>query len=334
MSTANDAFPDAQNSTAIESGRAEIDAQTPPTRTNRPWLWLLFLAAVNLLGPFLPIPNAPAALLGTIAFTVVYVGGVIAFALGVARRKLSIGSALIWLGISALAWIAVVYGAFPLVRGAIRATIENGTRPETALRFGYLALLPTLQSLALLCVATFAGSLLARLIRYPNMLGPIGAAVALIDIWGVLFGGIVSQLLTNKATQPIAAKAMTAGPKLGAASAARTGYSIELPAIGVGDFLFIALFLSVLVNLAMNWRTSARLMWVLVSLALLSIQLLPFVPFLPGLLFIGAAAVLPNWKYFIFTREERFALLYSGIFVLILTVGLYFGFSSALAKTK
>jgi hypothetical protein len=166
------------------------------------------------------------------------------------------------------------------------------------------------------------------------MIGPIGAAIALIDIWGVLFGGIVSQLMTNKATQPLAEKAMAAGPKLGAASAARTGFSISLPAIGVGDFLFIALLLSVLVNLAMNWQKSARLMWILVCFALLSIQFLPFFPALPGLLFIGAAAVLPNWKYFTFTRDERFALLYAGIFVLILTIGLYFGFKSMLPTPK
>jgi hypothetical protein len=48
------------------------------------------------------------------------------------------------------------------------------------------------------------------------------------------------------------------------------------------------------------------------------------------LLFIAAAVVLPNWKYFRFTREEQFALLYAGIFVLILTVALYFGFKAAL----
>jgi hypothetical protein len=80
----------------------------------------------------------------------------------------------------------------------------------------------------------------------------------------------------------------------------------------------------------MNWRTSARLMWVFIAFALLSILFLPGVPMLPGLLFIGLAAILPNWKSAKFTREEQFALLYAGIFVLILTVALYFGFKSAL----
>jgi len=105
-----------------------------------------------------------------------------------------------------------------------------------------------------------------------------------------------------------------------------------LPAIGIGDYLFLALFLGVLVRFGMNWRASAIWMWAGVSLALLAIELLPFVPALPGLLFLGLGAVVPNLRYFQFTREERFALLYAGIFVLLLTVGLYFGLTSMLPK--
>ncbi len=277
----------------------------------------------------MPIPSALAAVAGGTLLTLIYVGAVIAFALGIARQKLPVSVALLWLGLSVLVWLGVEYGMWPLVRRAFRAIAENGGAPTASQQMA-LSFTETLQDLALFCGATLAGTLLARLIRHANMIGPIGAAIALIDIWGVLFGGIVSQMLTNKATQPLANKAMTAGPSLGGASRAKTGFSIALPSIGVGDFLFIALLLSVLVNLSMNWRTSARLMWVLVCFALLSIQFLPFFPALPGLLFIGAAAVLPNWKFFTFTREERFALLYAGIFVLLLTVGLYFGFQAAL----
>lgn len=269
--------------------------------------------------------------MGGAALTLVYIGAVIAFALGIARQKLPVARALGWLALSALIWLIIEYGIWPAVRHSFRALAlgHRNVAPILAQQFT-LSATETLQDLALFCGATLAGTLLARLIRYPNMIGPIGAAIALIDIWGVLFGGIVSQLMTNKATQPIAAKAMTAGPKLGAATAKQTGFSVALPNIGVGDFLFIALLLSVLVNLAMNWKGAARLMWVLVCFALLSIQFLPFFPYLPGLLFIGAAAVLPNWKFFTFTREERFALLYAAIFVLILTVGLYFGFKAML----
>src|SRR5687768_13475047 len=55
--------------------------------------------------------------------------------------------------------------------------------------------LSTLTDLVLLTTAMFAGSLVARLIQTPNMLGPVCGVIALIDIWGVLFGGIVMQMM-------------------------------------------------------------------------------------------------------------------------------------------
>ena len=122
---------------------------------------------------------------------------------------------------------------------------------------------------------------------------------------------------------------MAGGPKLGAATAR---FHLQLPDIGIGDYLFLALFLGALVRFGMNWRASALWMWALVSLALLLIILPTGIPALPGLLFLGLGAVLPNLRYFQFTREERFALLYAGVFVLLLTVALYFGLTSMLHK--
>lgn len=294
---------------------------------------LLLLAAINIGGPFLPVPNKAVAVVGGVLLTLIYVGAVVLFGLGVARRQLPIPLALAGLAVCALIWLGVENGLWPTLRSVLRAARESGAAPSTVRQLSFFAT-TTLQDLAMVSGATFSGTLLARLIRHPNMIGPIGFAIALIDIWGVLFGGIVSQMLTNKATQPIAERAMAAGPSIGGVGAARREFSLQIPSIGVGDFLFIALLLSVLVNLAMNWKTSARLMWVFVSFALISIVFLPFFPHLPGLLFIAAAVVLPNWKYFRFTREELFALLYAGIFVLLLTIGLYFGFKAMLPTNK
>lgn len=265
--------------------------------------------------------------------TLLYVGAVVAFALEVARQRFSIPVALAWLGVCVVVWLSVEYGLWPMVRGVLRAARVHHAPPSLVRQLLFFAVTTT-QDLAMVGGATCAGTLLARLIRHPNMIGPIGAAIALIDIWGVLFGGIVSQLMHNKATQPLAARALAAGPKVGAIGAARPEFALPIPSIGVGDFLFIALLLSVLVNLAMNWKSAARLMWLFSSAVLLCIMLLPFFPLLPGLVPIGAGAVLPNWKYFRFTREERFALLYAAIFVLLLTVALYFGFKAALPTSK
>ena len=297
------------------------------------WFWpLAVLVLLKIGGPFLPIPNATTAFVGAIFFTFVYVGAVVVFALAVVLRQLKplflIEGAL---GCASL-WAIVNFLALPYVERGFRAMMEVGAAPTTS-QILLRLYTETVQDLALLGAATFLGALLAKMIRHANMLGPIGVMIALIDIWGVLFGGIVAQMLTNEATKPLAEKAMTSGPNLGGIGAAHPDFAIPVPAIGVGDFLFLALLLAVVVNFGMNWRASAKIMWIAVSLALLLI-IQPFfpVPHLPGLLFLGLGAVAPNLKYFSYSRDELFALLYAGIFVVILTVALYLGFSAALPK--
>jgi hypothetical protein len=166
--------------------------------------------------------------------------------------------------------------------------------------------------------AAFGGSLVALLVRTANMLGPVCAVVAMIDIWGVLFGGIVAQMIEKA---PALTEKMTASaPAIGAATASK--FVIQPVQIGMGDYLFLGLVFAALHAHNLNWRTTLRWMIGLIVFALWLI--LAGVPHLPGLLFIGLATAIPNWKYFEYSREEKFALLYAGVFVLILTVGLYF----------
>lgn len=278
-------------------------AADAPARDPRLWIVpLLVLALVQFGAPFVPVPSFVAAIVCIVALTLVYVGATVVFSLALARRQM----ALPVLGVG-LVIFALVFGA-----------MQKWMPPRFP--FAYVW-----QNFALLGLGTFGGLFVSRMIRHANMIGPIGVMVAVIDIWGVLFGGIVSQLLTNKATKSIAQTAMASGPKLGAAT---SKFHLVLPDIGIGDYLFLALFLGCLVRFGMNWRTSALWMWFLVSLALLAIVL--GVPALPGLVPIAFGALAPNLRHFQFTRDERFALLYAGVFVLILTIGLYFGLTSML----
>jgi hypothetical protein len=305
-----------------------------PKREYSPLLFLAIIAAVNIATPWLPMPNALTAIATGLVLTLIYVAAIVGLGLSVARKKLSFPTAITLFVAAAMVWLAIEYFLLPYVGSTMRALRQAQTPPSGSMRL-LLATWNPIQDVAMISGAVMAGTVLARMVRHPNMLGPIGAAIALIDIWGVLFQGPVSQLLANKATQPLAQKALAAGPQLQQVQNAPAGFHVAVPSVGVGDFLFVSLLLSVVVNLGMNWKTSARLMWLLVSLALLSITFVPlFLPradfALPGLLFIGAAVVLPNWKYFRFTREEQFALLYAGILVLILTIGIYFGLKAAL----
>ena len=292
-----------------------------------PFWWLLFIFALNVALPFLPISNLVVAVASNILLTLVYVGAVVLFALGIARREWSLPITLLGFGLSVAAWLLVQNGLLPLVASGL----QRGIKPSVAQILGLTGAV-TSQDMALLCAAMFGGVSLSRMIRTPNMLGPIGGIIAVIDIWGVLFGGPVSKIMASEAARPVTEKAMTTGPQIGAIGAFRPEFSIPLPQIGVGDFLFLALLLGIIVIHRMNWRTPAWSIWLLVSGALLSITFLPFFPALPGLLFIGAGAVLPNLKYFTYTRDERFALLWAGVLVLVMTVGIHFGLQRALAN--
>ena len=309
----------------------ESEWHAPATKTDallklNPFWFLLFIAALNVALPFLPISNIYVAVASNIVLTLIYVGAVVLFALGIARREWSLPLTLLGFGLSVAVWLGVQNGLLPLVASGL----HKGVKPSSTQILGLTSAV-TAQDMALLCAATFGGVSLSRMIRTPNMLGPIGGIIAVIDIWGVLFGGPVSQILNSKAAQPISEKAMTSGPQIGAIGATNPAFSIPLPQIGVGDFLFLALLLGIIVIHRMNWRTPAWTTWLLVSGALLSITFLPFFPALPGLLFIGAGAVLPNLKYFTYTRDEKFALLWAAVLVLLMTVGIHFGLQHMLA---
>jgi hypothetical protein len=296
----------------------------PLTRSS--FVWLAAFLILNLSVPFFSISTRATAIIGALAVTFAYVAIIVFFAIALAHKKLSVPKLLLWGAFALAAWLLLDNVVGPaLAEPIVAAARAAKTRPQGFALLELLAL-STLSDIALLSLAVCAGNLASRMIQTPNMLGPVCVVIALIDVWGVLFGGIVSQLLTN--APQVAAKAMTSGPKIGAASGSL--YMIPLPDVGVGDYLFIGLLFGALMWLGLNWR--GALTWVvpLVSLALLSIVFLPQIPALPGLLFIALGVLIPNTSTLQFTREEKFALLYAGIFVVILTGVLYWGFQSVL----
>lgn len=294
--------------------------------TAAPLFWLGLLLAMGLLVPFVPVPNQVAAIFGAVLLTVIYVVAVVLLAAHLTRLQLPLRDTLTWLALTLVAWGALQFGALPIVGELFGALRAEGTQPETA-QLLLAVTARTLADIALLSAAMLGGSLVARLIKSPNMLGPVCAIVALIDVWGVLFGGIVSQLM-EKAPQ-VASNAMASMPTAGSAAPA-SRYIIPLPDIGAGDYLFLGLLFAALHGNDMNWRGAIKLTVPLMIGALLGVAF--GVPAMPGLLFIGLGVALPNLKFFQFTREEKFALLYAGIFVVILTVALFFGVTSMLPK--
>ncbi|MDF2440273.1 MAG: hypothetical protein JWN98_1257 [Abditibacteriota bacterium] len=310
---------------AIDSSLSTTSQSTPPRPSpslfEAPLFWLSALLGLGVLSPLLPVPDFLTAVFATSTLTIAYVYFVVQFAVQATRRQWPVSRLLLLLVASLLLWAALQWITRPALQSTLMAYMQ--AKQEAPFGWRFLGIINmTVRSLALVCVGVFGGAIVARLIKTPNMMGPVCTIVALIDIWGVLFGGIVSKLLTNPATKPIAENAMAAMPSAGTASA-RGGYAIEAPSIGIGDFLFLGLLFAALHALNMNWHGAMRWVTPLVTIALLCITF-GLIPFLPGLLFIGLGIAIPNWKYFEYTRDEKFALLWAGLFVVILTAVLYF----------
>lgn len=297
---------------------------------NSPWFWLSAFVLLNLAVPFLNISSMAIAIVGSLSLTFAYIAIVLCFAATVALRRLSLVT-MIGMGVLGLLfWLAMDKWIGPGIHLSLRAELQGSHLPPNTAQLLQIFLVRTLGDLSILIVAVCGGNIAARMINSPNMVGPVCVVIALIDIWGVLFGGIVSQMMEK--TPEIAAKAMTKGPMIGAATTST--YAIPMPAIGVGDYLFISLLLGVLVIHHLNYR--AAMSWIagLVCVTLLSISfgVIPYA--LPGLVPIALGAAIPNLVVFRYTREEKFALIYAGIFVVILTGALYLGFKSMLPADK
>jgi predicted small integral membrane protein len=326
---AEDAAPQEAAANYFPGAPTNVEDESPELRqpvTFSPLFWLGLLLALGMVVPFLPAPNYMVAVVGTVLFTVIYVIGVVQFAAHATRMAMSLPRLLLWLGLSLALWAALQWLIVPAIMAPL-AEAAQGARPRlTRAQMFPLMSVEALANIAFLSAAVTGGALVGSLIKSPNMLGPICAMVALIDIWGVLFGGIVSQLM-EKAPE-VAAVATKATPTASAEAVAR--YGIQPLSIGAGDYLFLGLLFAALHFNHMNWRGAIALTAPLIALALLVLTLVPGVPHLPGLLFIGLGVALPNLKYFEYTREEKFALLYAAIFVAVLSVALYFGMVSIL----
>lgn len=164
-------------------------------------------------------------------------------------------------------------------------------------------------SLFVIFLCTGFGYLLSFIVREKNMLVPVMLCCGLMDIWTVNFG-FVSKTLAH-APEVIAA-ASSEVPKAG------TGGFSAISTIGAGDFIFPALVFACVFRFNFNGRKNFWFMFGFLVLAMMLI-ILNMVSALPGLVFVGAAALIANWKEFTLTKKE---ILYIGIVFFILLTAL------------
>ncbi|MCD6351512.1 MAG: hypothetical protein J7M26_05290 [Armatimonadetes bacterium] len=173
--------------------------------------------------------------------------------------------------------------------------------------------LPATASCLFLLACAMVGRLLSRLVREPNLLLPVLVTAAVADLFTVTLGPTHTAL--EKAPQVVRNFSMTV-PKAGSAAGEKGVEGLAAAAsIGVGDFIFAALFLTAAWRHGLETRRAAMAAAVLAVIAMSAVLLIPALPALPLLPFIVVGVLVPNAGRFRFSPQEKLALAVGVIFL-------------------
>jgi hypothetical protein len=277
---------------------------------------------------------ARAALIYVIAYLLLSAGGGELSKLSLRTIPLAAGTLLVATGILVLslllllslcrlemrpgleaAWVIGMMVVFALARPEVFAITGRWLgQPARGRQITELLLVSPKQQLfgniALIVWAAFLGRLVSRVIREGKLLLPVAVVASIADIITV-FWGVVAHL-TSKAPELV--EALSAQAPVAAPAA------LPLPiltSVGIGDFLFLAIFLAVALRHQMN---AVKAMWatlVLVLIAPVTFLIWPRAPGMPGLPFISIGVLSANWRHLRFTREEKRALLFASVLVAV-----------------
>jgi len=243
---------------------------------------LLILLRAGL--PLLPVAASPALdLIGALVFIVVVV-----------------------LLCAELSAVASARPLLAVLLAAVFGSIAYSAREAGAVRID--GPLPgAVGDLALVLCAILGGTLLSFIAREPNLLPPVAATAAAVDIVGVLTrGGFTARMLEAR-PEVVHAFAATI-PDVGAAStAARAGLhgvapSAALALVGLGDVLFLGFFFAAVARFSLDrrWSTVGALAACVLAMGLV----LTTAGQLPGLPFIVVGCLLPNVRRFRYSPQE------------------------------
>lgn len=171
-----------------------------------------------------------------------------------------------------------------------------------------------LDGLMMAGLAVAAGVLISQLMKEMKILLPVAVMLALVDIYVVFGGGLVTQATTGR--NPQAQKMMKAlTTNLPTTQAKRGAAPLQL-AVGFADFLFIALFFACFRRFSISSKRTFTALATVLALYMLVVAFTG-TP-LPALVPIAAVVIALNFRYFKYERSEMFALLYAGLIVLAL----------------
>jgi hypothetical protein len=185
---------------------------------------------------------------------------------------------------------------------------------------------PGLHGLLLILFAASVGVWLSRMMREVKILLPIAVVLALVDMYVVFGGGLVTQAQSGHAL--IARAAMHALMVSLPATQPKGGAAPMQLAVGFADFLFIALFFACFVRFGIPARRTFLMLYGALALYMVFVampQLLGLTDLaLPALVPIAIVVIGMNVRQFRYDRSEAFALLYAGLIVAAVAGVFYF----------
>lgn len=274
---------------------------------------LVFLA-VSLGAEALGLVRLPVLVVAALAFLVwvLTLGSSLLLALSICRLRLRPGVEVAWLvGMLALFVLARPEVLYLACRALGRPGLGRGlmevllVAPEQRL----------VGNLALILLALLLGRLVSRVVREGKLLLPVAFVASLADFLTV-YWGVVAHM---EQTAPEVVEAFSAHAPLPAPGAVPVPM---LASVGLGDYLFLALFLGVTVRYAMRPVAAMWASFAVMLVVPLGFLLWPGLPGMPGLPFLSAAVLGANWRYLRFTRQEKRALAFSGLLVVAVAAGI------------
>jgi len=218
-----------------------------------------------------------------------------------------------------LGWVVAMMVVFCLTRPVIFAILgKQMGYPAAGARLAELfSVLPgqeLLGNAALIAWATFLGKLVSRVLREGKLFLPVAVVAAIADIITVYHGPV--RYITENAAE--VAQAFSASSPVPPPE----GVPI-LAAVGIGDFLFLALFLAAALRHSM---ATVKTMWAVFAVMLIApaaFYIWPGSYGIPGLPFLAAAVIWANWRHLKFTSDEKRALIFAGVLVAAAAAGLW-----------
>lgn len=248
-------------------------------------IWTMTTVRIGNVGPLaancLSIASVAILMLVQLAFAV----SIVSLRMKVARSALA-----------ALVSAALFVGIILLMKGELRA-------PMAA-----VIALAGIQQLLLMAFAAFLGCTISFVVREPNILLPAMIFAALVDYWNVAVGPLVTIVEKKPAI-------------VEAASVHMPSLVDGVPAMmmGLGDFVFLALFFGVLFRFSMNVTGAFWAGYGFLTVSMLAVMKLGGA--LPALVPMALAIAGTNARHFKLRREELLATVYVGVLLAaVLTV--------------